>query len=109
MNMANWDNIQEDLCKLSDSIMNTVKCSSIEELWKTFKDGIQHSMDRNIPSKVRSKRKSLPWFNSNLKKMVWRKSRLTGAQNRSQPSGVHSSHSRNTAKGLQECGDQPHQ
>ena len=51
MNKANWDNIQEDLCKLSDSIMNTVKGSSIEELWKTFKDGIQHSMDRNIPSK----------------------------------------------------------
>ena len=28
------------------------------------------------PIQIRSKRKSLPWFNSNLKKMVWRKSRL---------------------------------
>ena len=29
---ANWDNIQEDMCKLSHSIMNSVKGSSIEEL-----------------------------------------------------------------------------
>ena len=73
---ANWDNIQEDMCKLSDSIMNSVKGSSIEELWKTFKDVIQHSIDRNIPSKVCLKPKSLPWFSSNFKKMVRCKSRL---------------------------------
>ena len=61
--------------KLSESIIGHVNSSSIEELWNTFKDGIQQSMDKNIPSKVCSKRKSLPWFNRNLK-IVRHKARL---------------------------------
>ena len=61
--------------KLSKSIIGHVNSSSIEELWNTYKDGIQQAMDKNIPSKVCSKRKSLPWFNRNLK-MVRHKARL---------------------------------
>ena len=73
---GNWDTIQEDMRKLSESIIGHVNSSSIEELLNTFKDSIQQSMDKNIPSKVCSKRKSLPWFNRNLKKMVRRKAGL---------------------------------
>ena len=73
---TNWDTVQEDMRKLSESIIGHVNSSSIEELWNAFKDGIQQSMDKNIPSKVCSKWTSLPWFNRNLKKMGQRKARL---------------------------------
>ena len=73
---TNWDTVQEDMRKLSESIIGHVNSSSIEELWNAFKDGIQQSMDKNIPSKVCSKWTPLPWFNRNLKKMGQRKARL---------------------------------
>ena len=37
---ANWENIQVDICQLSESFKSAVNHSSVEELWNTFKDGI---------------------------------------------------------------------
>ena len=42
----------------------------------TFKTGVEQSMDKNIPTKVCKNRKSLPWYNRGLKRMVRRKARL---------------------------------
>ena len=73
---ANWDNIYDDMDILSRKITCSPSSSTIEDLWCSFKTGIEQSMDRNIPTKVCKNRKSLPWYNRNLKRMVRRKSRL---------------------------------
>ena len=39
-------------------------------------DCISTTVDKNIPSKISKKRKSVPWFNRDLKRMVKRKARL---------------------------------
>ena len=89
------------LSKKTCSISGHVNSSSIEELWNTFKDCIQQSMDKNIPSEVCSKRKSLPWFNRNLKKMVRRKARLNSRAKKSNqwtPFKTYQKHCKNVFK-----------
>ena len=73
---ANWDNIFDDMDQLSREITSSPASSTVEDLWDTFKTGIEQSMDKNIPTKVCKNRKSLPWYNRGLKKMVRRKARL---------------------------------
>ena len=72
---ANWDSIEDDMKCLSESITSTVN-SSVDDLWTKLKTGIEESMNKNIPSKVSKSRKSVPWFDKDLRKMVRRKSRL---------------------------------
>lgn len=75
---ANWDEIFKDMSRLSETInaVASTGTSSIEELWSTFRTGIETSMNANIPAKVSRSRKSVPWFNRDLERMVRRKSRL---------------------------------
>ena len=73
---ANWENIYDDMDTLSRKINNSPSTTTVEDLWFTFKTGIEQSMDKNIPTKVCKTRKSLPWYNRNLKRMVRRKARL---------------------------------
>ena len=73
---ANWDNIFVDMDQLSNEITSAPPSSTVENLWDSFKSGIEQSMDRNILTKVCKNRKSLPWYNRDLIRMVRRKSRL---------------------------------
>ena len=55
---ANWEGIKKACVQLSDNIITTVKDKeNIEELWNTFKNGIQEAMDKYIPSKIFKKKK----------------------------------------------------
>ena len=60
---ANWPKIEEDLEHLADKINKTKKQLNTEELWITFKDSLQQSMDKNIPFKQIRSNNKLPWFN----------------------------------------------
>ena len=73
-----WDDIFEDMNRLFEIILSAIRTgsSTVEELWGTFKTAIEESMNRNIPTKVCKKRKSVPWFNRDLRRMVRRNSRL---------------------------------
>ena len=73
---ANWDKIFDDMDQLSSEITIAPPTSAVEDLWDSFKSGFGKYMDTNIPTKVCSNRKSLPWYNKDLKRMVRRKSRL---------------------------------
>ena len=73
---ANWDNIFVDMDQLSNKITSAPFSSPVENLWDSLKSGIEQSMDRNIQTKVCKNRKSLSWYNIDLWRMVWRKSRL---------------------------------
>ena len=72
---ANWDGITSDMNDLSESIINSAN-SSVDDLWTRLKTGIEESMTKNVPSKISKSRKSVPWFDKNLRKMVRRKSRM---------------------------------
>ena len=74
---ANWDEIRKDMTSLSTEVCSMPKDSkSVEDMWSTFKSGIQTSMDRNIPQRMCRRKDVLPWFTHKLKRMVKRKARL---------------------------------
>ena len=74
---ANWEEIKKACVQLSDNIIIMVQNKeNIEELWNTFKTGIQEAMDNFIPSKIFKKKNTVPWFNRNLKRITRRKARL---------------------------------
>ena len=74
---ANWDQLKQDCVKTSsDTIDKANSGATIDETWETFKEGILHSMDNNIPSRLSSLRPTLPWVNRSIKKMLRRKQRL---------------------------------
>ena len=60
---ANWEEIKKACVQLSDNIVVMVQNKeNIEELWNTFKTGIQEAMDNFIPSKIFKKKNTVPWF-----------------------------------------------
>ena len=83
--------------RLSEIIVGAIRTgsSSVEEIWGTFKTAIEESMNRNTPTKVCKKRKSLPLFNRDLRRMVRRKSRLYRHAKKTKQWG--------TFKNFQEC------
>jgi hypothetical protein len=72
------ENLQkiEDLEHLADEIKKTKKQANTEELWIIFKDSLQQSMDKNIPSKQIRSNNKLPWFNKKIKRMLKKKQSL---------------------------------
>ena len=60
---------------LSSEIVDSVASGNVEDLWNTFKTGIHTLVDKRIPSKMSSGRKSVLWLNSRLKRMVRQKKR----------------------------------
>nr|XP_054748767.1 uncharacterized protein LOC129254333 [Lytechinus pictus] len=74
---ADWNGIRDEMSKLSDEISRQVELDgNIDDIWTLFKTSLMKVVDKNIPSKMRSGRKSLPWFCHSLKRMVKRKARL---------------------------------
>ena len=57
---AYWQKIEEDLEHPADEIKKTKKQANTEELWIIFKDSLQQSMDKNIPSKQIKSNNKLP-------------------------------------------------
>ena len=74
---ANWDNIKKDCEKLSNRVCEEAKGNAdIEKLWNTFKDSINSSVEKNVPSKTCRNKYSLPWVNRRLKRSMKTKARL---------------------------------
>jgi len=74
-NKANWDIINKDLQTLAADLQKN-KDNTVDSLWNQFKKKIEDVISKEVPSKMSSKRKSLPWFSHKLKRMVKRKARL---------------------------------
>jgi hypothetical protein len=56
--------LEENLEHLADEINKTKKHLNTEELWITFKDSLQQSMDKN---------NKLSWFNKKINRMIKKK------------------------------------
>ena len=75
-NKADWEAMHRGTSCLSSEIVDSAASGNVEDLWNTFKTGIHKLMDKHIPSKMSSSRKSVPWFNTRLNRMVRQKKRL---------------------------------
>lgn len=67
---ANWDNIKQDLEETYQSILNSQNTKDINELWNTFKDNLQASISKNIPTKLIKHDNKLPWISHDLRKKM---------------------------------------
>ena len=106
---ANWDKIFDDMEQLSSEITSASPSSTMEDLWNSFISGIGKSMDRNIPTKVCKNRKSLPWYNKDLKMMVRRKSRLYKHAKKSNQWNTFKTFQKKMQERIQESRNQPYQ
>ena len=68
---ANWNNINEDLIKTNSEISQKEQyCSDINELWNIFKENLQKSISKNIPSKLSKAKNKFPWITNDLRKKM---------------------------------------
>ena len=73
---ANINQLKSDIQNETQCLLNEETSDTpINELWLRFKSILTRARDKNVPSKISSKRFSQRWFNRNCKRMVGRKNR----------------------------------
>ena len=74
---ANWDIIKTDLDQILIEIRRAYdNNANVETLWTKFKNSLQDTIAKNIPSGTAKKRTRLPWINNSLLKELKKKKRL---------------------------------
>ncbi|KAL8560291.1 hypothetical protein ACOMHN_006037 [Nucella lapillus] len=66
---ANWDQLRADMKGLHSKIAEK-PTSSAEELWSSFKEGLQSSIVENIPHKTTRRRAGQPWITTDIRKLI---------------------------------------
>ncbi|KAL8609469.1 hypothetical protein ACOMHN_037991 [Nucella lapillus] len=66
---ANWDQLRADMKGLHSKIAEK-PTSSAEELWSSFKEGLQSSIAENIPHKTTRRRAGQPWITTDISKLT---------------------------------------
>jgi hypothetical protein len=64
--------IKEDLESFGNTFRNIGK-RDIESLWHAFKDAIQNTIDKRVPSKMTQGRHTHPWINTTIRRKINRK------------------------------------
>ena len=60
---ANWDKAKEDACTFNENFLaSDWKDRSVDQNWTLFKDFVNGTISRNVPSKMSSKRTNVPWL-----------------------------------------------
>ena len=59
---ANWDNIKQDLKTTYHKINQSQDSHDIDSIWNIFKDSLQMSISKNIPTKTIKYDNKLPWI-----------------------------------------------
>ncbi|VDI78142.1 Hypothetical predicted protein [Mytilus galloprovincialis] len=71
---AKWEEIKADIIKFGADIINSN--TSVEDKWTNLKNGIETTLNLNVPRKITNKRHSLPWLSNSVKKKIRRKHKL---------------------------------
>ncbi|CAG2208258.1 unnamed protein product [Mytilus edulis] len=71
---AKWEEIKADIIKFGADIINSN--TSVEERWTNLKNGIETTLNLNVPRKITNKRHNLPWLSNSVKKKIRRKHKL---------------------------------
>ena len=67
---ANWDNIKQDLKTTYHNINQSQDSQDIDSIWNIFKDSLQMSISKNIPTKTIKYDNKLPWISDELRKKM---------------------------------------
>ena len=73
---ADWAEVRSEAAELNEEILKNIQTVSVDESWRTFKEGMLGIMNKLIPSKLSTKRYNLPWLNRSLKKLIKKKHKL---------------------------------
>ncbi|CAG2184521.1 unnamed protein product [Mytilus edulis] len=71
---AKWEEIKADIIKFGADIINSN--TSVEDKWTNLKNGIETTLNLNVPRKITNKRHSLPWLSNSVKKKIRGKHKL---------------------------------
>ena len=67
---ANWDNIKQDLKTTYHKINQSQDSQDIDSIWNIFKDSLQMSISKNIPTKTIKSDHKLSWISDELRKKI---------------------------------------
>ena len=67
---ANWDNIKQNLKTTFDKINQSQDSQDIDSIWNIFKDSLQMSISKNIPTKTIKYNNKLYWISDELRKKM---------------------------------------
>ena len=67
---ANWNNIKQDLKTTYHKINQSQDSQDIDSMWNLFKDSLQKSISKNIPTKTIKYDNKLPWISDELRKKM---------------------------------------
>ena len=71
---ADWEQIKQDLSEISNDFVNMENNSAtVEELWADFSTRITKSVANNVPSRMVSPGKTIPWCDFKVKKALRQK------------------------------------
>ena len=73
---ANWEQIEKDLKETYTHLIENKDNMSLDNLWDTFKQHVQDTVKKNIPTKTIGNKSKLPWVNHQLKKLINKKNKL---------------------------------
>ena len=77
------DSIKSDLKSLASEIKEDAQTKDVNDMWNKFKNSLQESIKRHIPSKVLGNRRDIPWMTKSIKRKIKHKRRLYKKSNRS--------------------------
>ena len=80
---ADWDSLRVIATDISNKILDMPDDSSTEDLWCLFKETLISAISLHIPTKMISKKISLPWITPELKKLINKKNKLYRRQKKS--------------------------
>jgi hypothetical protein len=83
-NKANWTNMKNDINKITENITSQYKTATSDNLWKIFKEQLLNSMETNIPHKLTTGKKKLPWVDDQLRLKLNKAKRLHRKRNNSE-------------------------
>ena len=85
---AEWDSIRSDLSLLLETIQNKVLVGAdVNQLWDTFTNNLQESINNHVPQKIAKSKDKFPWITKEIKQMIRRRDRMYKRKKKIQPSG----------------------
>ncbi len=73
---ADWDAVRKTTSEFVQKFLEVCSTRTVNENWEAIKSHLMDILREQIPSKMRSARRRLPWFNADIKRMIRRKKRL---------------------------------
>jgi hypothetical protein len=71
---ADWSAIKSDLSEISRDFLDlSSEMVTVDEMWDDFSSRVKGTMDRNIPTKIVTPHKKVPWFDRNVSRIYRKK------------------------------------